>query len=66
MISRDGYPAEAHIVTTEDGYLLSLHRIPGGLDSQAVFLQHGLLGSSADWVISGRGKALGNLFTELI
>ncbi|KAK0080852.1 hypothetical protein PV325_013228 [Microctonus aethiopoides] len=64
MISRDGYPAEAHIVTTEDGYLLSLHRIPGGLDSQAVFLQHGLLGSSADWVISGRGKALAYLLYD--
>ncbi|KAK0183446.1 hypothetical protein PV327_001488 [Microctonus hyperodae] len=64
MISRDGYPAEAHIVTTEDGYLLSLHRIPGGVDSQAVFLQHGLLGSSADWVISGRGKALAYLLYD--
>lgn len=59
MIRKAGYPAEAHVVTTEDGYLLTLHRIPGGNGSVPVFLQHGILGSSADWVILGKGKALG-------
>ncbi|KAG8035475.1 hypothetical protein G9C98_006921 [Cotesia typhae] len=29
MIKRAGYPAEVHVITTDDGYLLSLHRIPG-------------------------------------
>lgn len=59
MIKRAGYPAEAHIVTTEDGYLLTVHRIPGRTGSRAVFLQHGLLESSADWIITGREKSLG-------
>lgn len=59
MIRRDGYTAEAHVVQTEDGYLLTMHRIPGKSGAPAIFLQHGVLGSSADWVILGRGKALG-------
>lgn len=59
MIRRAGYPAEAHVVTTEDGYLLMLHRIPGRNGSLPVLLQHALLSSSADWVILGKDKALG-------
>lgn len=58
MIRRAGYPAEAHVVLTEDGYLLTLHRLPGNKDSPPVLLQHGLLSSSADWVILGKNKSL--------
>ena len=58
MVAEAGYPVETHVVTTDDGYLLRVHRIPGGKlgqdDDRAprppVFLQHGLLSSSADWV----------------
>ncbi|CAH0561481.1 unnamed protein product [Brassicogethes aeneus] len=61
IIARHGYPSEAHIVQTKDGYLLTLHRIPGPKSGkrggQPVFLQHGLLGSSADWVVN-EGQAL--------
>lgn len=63
MIRRAGYPAEAHVITTEDGYLLTLHRIPGGNDSLPVLLLHAFVCSSADWVILGKDKALGtNLY----
>nr|XP_012231417.1 PREDICTED: lipase 3-like isoform X1 [Linepithema humile] len=58
MIRNAGYPAEAHVVLTEDGYFLTIHRIPGGKNSPLVFLQHGLLCSSADWVVIGKNKAL--------
>ncbi|GAB1867615.1 Lipase [Camponotus japonicus] len=58
MIRRAGYPAEAHVITTEDGYLLTLHRIPGGNDSRPVLLLHALLCTSADWVLLGKDKAL--------
>lgn len=57
IIRRHGYPSESHVVESEDGYLLTVHRIPGGKDGskggQPVYLQHGLLGSSADWVLNG-------------
>ncbi|XP_029176125.1 uncharacterized protein LOC114944406 isoform X2 [Nylanderia fulva] len=64
MIKREGYPAETHVVTTEDGYLLVLHRIPGGNNSLPVLLQHGMLCTSADWIILGKGKALAYLLAD--
>jgi len=51
MIVEAGYPAEQHQITTEDCYKITLHRIPG--PGKPVFLQHGLIDSSAAWVIAG-------------
>jgi len=45
---------------------LTLHRIPGGNDSLPVLLQHGLLCSSADWVVLGKGKALGMIVNQFL
>lgn len=64
MVEQYGYPAEEHNVTTEDGYHLKIHRIPGSPLSReekknVVFLQHGILASSDSWVIFGPGKDLG-------
>lgn len=57
LIKKAGYPAEAHIVLTEDGYLLEMHRIPGKPGAPTVYLQHGLIGTSADWIINAaQGK----------
>ncbi|EFN62712.1 Lipase 1 [Camponotus floridanus] len=64
MIRKAGYPAEVHVVMTEDGYLLTFHRIPGDNDSLPVLLQHGLLGSSADWVVLGKDKAFAYLLAD--
>jgi hypothetical protein len=60
-----GYPAEIHTVTTADNYILTIHRIPYSPKSPAapnkpvVFLQHGILSSSADWIILGPESSLG-------
>lgn len=68
---RHGYPAETHTVRTEDGYLLNIHRIPCGRTGcdrrirQPVFLQHGILASSADWIISGPEKGIGFILADL-
>ena len=59
MISDYGYPVEVHEYTTEDGYINTLHRIPRGTADRAVFLQHGLLGTSADFVMGAPHKSLG-------
>ena len=32
MITYWGYPVEEHLVTTDDGYVLTMHRIPFGKD----------------------------------
>ncbi|KYN31221.1 Lipase 1 [Trachymyrmex septentrionalis] len=57
MIKKAGYPVETHIVQTEDGYLLTLHRIPRK-NGAPVLLQHALLTSSADFLILGKDKGL--------
>ncbi|KAJ8952379.1 hypothetical protein NQ318_014470 [Aromia moschata] len=55
-----GYPFENHRITTEDGYILNIHRIPHGKDEQvkaenstkpAVLLMHGLVLSSVSFFI---------------
>jgi len=46
-----GYKPETHLVTTEDGYMLKIHRIPGS--GPVVYCQHGLEDSSATWVLAG-------------
>merc|ERR1712013_266592 len=45
IIAQAGYSPETHQVTTSDGYMLKIHRIPG--EGPVVFCQHGLEDSSA-------------------
>lgn len=58
LIKSKGYPAEEHDVTTQDGYILTVHRIPNP-NKPAVFLQHGLLDASSSFVINFRNQSLG-------
>ena len=67
MIASMGYPAETHTVITDDCYILEMHRIPHGKNAPKsqqrppILLVHGLLGSSADWVMGIPEKSLGNV-----
>lgn len=58
LIRSKGYPAEEHQVTTQDGYILTVHRIPNP-NKPAVFLQHGLLDGSHTWVMNFHMQSLG-------
>merc|ERR550519_983953 len=74
MIARAGYPVETYQAYTEDGYILTLHRIPYGKNNKddpplgsprpVVFVQHGLLCSSADWVLADPVKGLGYILAD--
>lgn len=63
LILKYGYGAEVHHATTEDGYILELHRIPKP-GAPVVLLMHGLLCSSADWVSIGPGNGLAYLLAD--
>ncbi|XP_037952477.1 lipase 3-like [Teleopsis dalmanni] len=69
-IENDGYPMEEHTVTTDDSYILTMHRIPYSKktgptgDRPVVFLMHGMLSSSSDWVLMGPGKALAYILSD--
>lgn len=76
LIVDAGYPVEIHSATTEDGYILQMHRIPYGIapgsgpgegSKTPVYLQHCLLCSSAEWVIKGvtePGQALAYILAD--
>ncbi|XP_061398568.1 lipase 3-like [Musca vetustissima] len=70
-ISRNGYPSESHFVTTPDGYVLNLFRIPYSNKLQnkdsyrpAVLLQHGLFSNSDCWLSGGPDNALAYLLAD--
>ena len=57
LCSQNGFAFEQHEVTTEDGYILTVYRIPGleGQNSSgkpAVFMQHGVFDSAYGWVMN--------------
>lgn len=72
LVTKYGFPVEIHQVITDDGYILTLHRIPHGRHKasvegelnqnevktkEPVFMQHGLLGSSSSWILACPEKA---------
>lgn len=70
LIRKYGYPCEVHNVITEDKYIVEMHRVPYGRNNLTtkhkgvVFLQHGLLSSSAEWVLMSPGKGLAYLLAD--
>lgn len=71
LVEKYGYSIETHTVTTSDGYVLTLHRIPGKPSwpfpkrKQPVFLMHGLLASSACWVVMRPEVSLAYALSDL-
>lgn len=76
LISSKGYPVEEHFVHTNDGYIITVHRIRGGRNDYlknvsektekkpVVFLQHGLLDCSATWVVNSANESLGFILAD--
>lgn len=58
IVRRHGYPIEVHNVTTDDGYILTVFRIPYGrhgntTSRKPIFLQHGITLNGGAFVIMG-------------
>jgi len=71
LIKYWGYPVEEHWVTTSDGYILGLHRIPHARDDPSpesprpvVYMQHCLTCSSAIWTFGPPTKSLGYILAD--
>ncbi|XP_065074204.1 lipase 1-like [Ochlerotatus camptorhynchus] len=66
LIRKYGYEVEEYEVPTEDGYLLSMYRIPGqkGAREFPVLMMHSLFSSCSDWVLIGRKHGLAYLLAD--
>lgn len=63
MLEYFHYPGEKHTITTKDGYILEIHRIPNP-GKPPVLLAHGILSSSADYIVMGPNKSLAFLLHD--
>ncbi|XP_033217194.1 lipase 3-like [Belonocnema kinseyi] len=73
IITSNGYPFERHLVQTEDGYTIEIHRIPGGKGEKAyqapankppVYVLNAFYQSSATWVSTGPRISLAYLLAD--
>ncbi|KAL6069363.1 AB-hydrolase associated lipase region containing protein [Balamuthia mandrillaris] len=53
IVQQAGYPYEVYTTTTEDGYILTIERIPNKNSLNAVYFQHGVFDHSFAWISGG-------------
>jgi len=73
LIEYWGYASETYLVTSQDGYILPIYRIPRAkneapttppVKKPVVYLQHGLENSAADWVINLPSESAAFVFAD--
>ncbi|CAK8566955.1 unnamed protein product [Lathyrus sativus] len=69
LVETQGYKCEEHTVTTNDGFILSLQRIPTGrsgkkADKPPVLIQHGLFCDAAIWLFNSPEESLGFILAD--
>ncbi|VVA17518.1 PREDICTED: triacylglycerol lipase [Prunus dulcis] len=70
MVETQGYTCQEHQVTTADGYILGLQRIPKGrsgneiADRRPVLLQHGLLMDASAWLLNPPDQSLAFILAD--
>ncbi|XAR55313.1 Triacylglycerol lipase [Bertholletia excelsa] len=69
MVKPQGYVCEDHKVTTKDGYILGMQRIPKARsgrspDKPPVLLQHGLMVDSVTWLLNSPDESLAFILAD--
>ncbi|XP_047938809.1 triacylglycerol lipase 2-like [Salvia hispanica] len=70
IVKTQGYSCEEHKVTTKDGFILSLQRIPMGRSGTKggpkppVLLQHGLISDATTWLDLSPDESLGFILAD--
>ncbi|CAF4850998.1 unnamed protein product [Pieris macdunnoughi] len=65
LVQKYAFQFEEHTVTTEDGYILALHRLQSTKKNGIpVLLMHGILDSADCWVLQGPNNSLGYILAN--
>lgn len=67
MIQEHGYKGERHSIITQDGYKLGMHRVLSNnitISKPPILMVHGIMLTSADWIILGPNKALAYFLSD--
>ncbi|PON39300.1 Lipase [Parasponia andersonii] len=69
MVESQGYVCQPHQVTTKDGYILGLQRIPVGrsgktADKPPVLLQHGIFSDAVTWLFNSPEESLAFILAD--
>ncbi|KAL2538022.1 Triacylglycerol lipase 2 [Forsythia ovata] len=70
MVETQGYICEEHKVTTKDGYILSMQRMPKGRSASEkgvkppVLLQHGLTMDATTWLLNSPAESLAFILAD--
>ncbi|KAL5581772.1 hypothetical protein UlMin_014214 [Ulmus minor] len=69
LVEPQGYTCQEHKVTTKDGHILGLQRIPVGrsgkpADKPPVLLQHGLFMDAATWLFNSPNESLAFILAD--
>lgn len=63
IVEENGFVFEEHTVETQDGYILTMHRVfmneSKNGDFKPILMQHGIEDSSFEWIINSNDKAPG-------
>lgn len=67
LTNKYGYSTEEHIITTDDGYLLTVFRILSKCDQvlkYPILLVHGIVDTSDAWILTGPKSGLGYVLSN--
>jgi hypothetical protein len=71
LVSKKGYPLETYEAVTEDGYILTVHRIPHGVqrntekgNKPVVYLQHGITLASNSFAILNANESMAFILAD--
>ena len=72
LVKSFGYPIEEHSIQSEDGYVITMHRIPHGFSNETsngsprpvVLLAHCMMASSVVWTFGPTNQSLAYLLAD--
>ncbi|XP_056648724.1 lipase 3-like [Diorhabda sublineata] len=68
IVNQCGYPLESYYITTKDGYILNIFRMPygknGKREGKVILLSHGIFLAATDFVIFGPQQGLAYILAD--